>query len=178
MVLTLFISGLLSGSLYALMALALSLSYRSSGVSNFAQGDSATLGAYLLLLMSSSWQWSLWLALPLVLLAAFAIGWLTERLLRPIPAEDHLKSVILTLGIQIFLFGLISSIWGPEQQALPILDDGTVLQISSWQFNRGDILSILIALSLMSGGGFVLRYSRLGIMISASQQNPKEQNPK
>ncbi|MFK7921649.1 MAG: branched-chain amino acid ABC transporter permease [Bacteroidia bacterium] len=172
MALSLLISGLLIGSLYALMALALSLSYRASEVTNFAQGDSATLSVYLLLTLSMSWQWPLWLALPLMFALAFGLAWCTDYLLMRIPSPNHFKSVILTLGLQIFLFGAVSTFWGSEQQALSIFPSSSLLQIGQWQLNSRDLASIVIAIVLMLTLGIGLRYSRLGLMIQASQQNP------
>ncbi len=172
MVLTLLSTGLLIGCLYALMALALSLTYRASEITNFAQGDSASLSAYLLLLLAMSWQWPWYLALPLVLLFAFGLGWLTERLLALIPSPNHFKSVILTLGLQILCFGIITSIWGSEQQSLNIFPTHDLFSLGQWQLNSRDLISIVVAILLMLGVGVGLRYSRLGLMIQASQQNP------
>ncbi|MEM6343022.1 MAG: branched-chain amino acid ABC transporter permease [Bacteroidota bacterium] len=172
MVITLLSTGLLIGCLYALMALALSLSYRASEITNFAQGDTASLSAYLLLLWAMNWQWSLYIALPLVLLFAFGLGWMTERLLAWIPDPNHFKSVILTLGLQILCFGIITSIWGSEQQSLHIFPQADLLTLGQWQFNSRDLISFGVAVLLMLGVGVGLRYSRLGLMIQASQQNP------
>lgn len=172
MPLTLLTTGILIGSLYALMALALSLSYRSSEITNFAQGESATFSVYLLLLLSISWQWPLYVGLPIALVVAFSLGVLTERLLAKIPSPNHFKSVILTLGLQIFLFGALSTIWGSEQQSLNIFPHQTLFHLGQWQINSRDLISLLVAILLMLSVGIGLRYSRLGLQIQASQQNP------
>ncbi|MEL7535000.1 MAG: branched-chain amino acid ABC transporter permease [Bacteroidota bacterium] len=172
MLITLLSSGIMIGCLYALMALALSLTYRSSEITNFAQGDAATLSVYLLFLLAISWQWPLYLALPLILGFAFGLAGLTERLLALIPSPNHFKRVILTLGLQIFFFGIITSIWGSEQQSLNIFPSQKLFSLGQWQLNSRDLISLSVALLLMLGIGIGLRYSRLGLMIQASQQNP------
>src|SRR5260370_7300528 len=61
------VSGLSVGSIYALVALALVIPFKASGVLNFAQGEMVTLGAYIGLVLSTS------LPLPFVAVAALTV---------------------------------------------------------------------------------------------------------
>lgn len=79
------ISGLVTGSLYGLLALGIVLIYRTTGVLNFAYSAISTLGASFLYILETSSGMNFWLALPLCLLFAFALGALLERLFaRPV----------------------------------------------------------------------------------------------
>ena len=112
-------SGLSSGAIYAALALALVLIYRSTGVVNFAQGEMATLSAFI--------AWTLidhgltyWLAFALTLLISFAGGVALERVvIRPVERGPVLTVVILTIGLFIFLGGLMNWIWKAEVRSFP-----------------------------------------------------------
>src|SRR6266581_1346415 len=70
------VSGLSVGSIYALVALALVIPFKASGVLNFAQGEMVTLGAYIGLVLSTS------LPLPFLAVAALAIGLIIKAAIR------------------------------------------------------------------------------------------------
>src|SRR5207253_9974487 len=96
------IAGISVGSIYALVALAIVIPFKSSGVLNFGQGEIVTLGAYLALILTQ-------LALPYpvvvagVLLLGAAGGIIIERILiRPI-----VKAPQFTLVLAPFATGLL-----------------------------------------------------------------------
>ena len=68
------VSGLASGGIYALLALALVIIHRSTGVINFAQGEMATLSTYIAWTLTFNHGWSYWPAFVVTLLASFAGG--------------------------------------------------------------------------------------------------------
>lgn len=72
------IGGLLSGVMYALVALGYVLIYKASGVFNFAQGAMVFFAALTTAGLVDSGL-SLWLALPLTMVAMVVLGLLTER---------------------------------------------------------------------------------------------------
>src|SRR6187402_841725 len=93
------VAGVSVGSIYALVALAIVIPFKASGVLNFGQGEVATLGAYAALVLSQ-FGWSY----PLVAISVIAIGALLgaviERLLiRPIASAPPFTIVIATFAI-------------------------------------------------------------------------------
>ena len=125
------ISGLSTGSLYALVALGIALVYRSNRVLNFAHGDITTAGAFIafgLIMMGLSW----WLSVVLALLAGAVISMLFYFAIL-IPAQrreaTHLGQVILTLGFGLILQGLILWLGDTEPQEFPFpLSDTEVIE--------------------------------------------------
>src|SRR5205085_12527476 len=105
------VAGLASGGIYASLALAIVLIYRSTGVINFAQGEMATFATYL------AWTFlhhgfSFWPAFVLTLLCAFAGGVAIARVvIRPVENRPVLTVVIVTLGLLSLVNGLTSWIW-------------------------------------------------------------------
>lgn len=86
-------SGLATGSLYALTAVAVVVVFRNTRVINLAQGDFAMIAAFLGIVFLKNFQLNYYLMLPLVILCSMLLGVLVERLvMRPI-AEDR-KSVV------------------------------------------------------------------------------------
>src|SRR5881628_1823957 len=105
-------AGIREGAIYAGLALALVIIYRSTRVINFAQGEMATFTTFI--------AWSLmnhglsfWTAFSIVLAIAFAGGVTIERvLIRPVENAPVLTIVIITLGLALLLNGLMRIIWG------------------------------------------------------------------
>ncbi len=99
-------AGIREGAIYAGLALAIVIIYRSTRVINFAQGEMATFTTFI--------AWSLmnhglsfWTAFPIVLAIAFAGGVAIERIvIRPVENAPVLTIVIITLGL-----ALLSSGW-------------------------------------------------------------------
>ena len=56
------ISSIVWGSIYALMGLAMSITYKASEIANFAQGDMAMLSTYITFVLLASVGWPFWLA--------------------------------------------------------------------------------------------------------------------
>ena len=101
------ITGLAAGGIYALVALGFVLIYKASDVINFAQGTLLMVGGYI--------GWGLATAgLPfpvaflLTMLIAGLLGLLVERIiLRPMIGEPIIAVIIVTLGLDSMLRGLV-----------------------------------------------------------------------
>jgi branched-chain amino acid transport system permease protein len=170
------VSGLATGGIYASLALALVLIYRSTRVINFAQGELATLATYV--------AWTLidhgigyWGAFFLTLLIAFAGGVVLERIvIRPVERAPALTIVMVTLGLLIGLNGLVTWIWGGETRTFPSAFSTRTI---GWVHDvLGVAISIqdlgVIAVSLLAVGllAVFFRYTKLGLALRATAVNP------
>src|SRR5215213_5451574 len=91
------VSGLASGAIYASLALALVLIYRSTDVVNFAQGEMATFTTYVAWSLMNNHGLSYWPAFALTLLIAFVGGAAVERVvIRPVEHRPEIVIVIVT----------------------------------------------------------------------------------
>src|SRR6266498_2871222 len=121
------VDGIANGSVYAALALALVLIYRSTGVVNFAQGEMAMFSTFLTWGMTEAG-----VALPLAILAALALsfggGALLERIvIRPVEGRQPLTLVIVTLGLFILINNGAGWIWGFSNRGFPsTFPEGTV----------------------------------------------------
>lgn len=112
--LQLILSGVMVGSIYALVALGWTIIYKCSGVLNLAMGELTLVGAYICL---SFYNWGLPFmpALLASLVVGFALGLLTERLvLRPMIGQPILAVIMITVGLSFFLRALVALIWGTD----------------------------------------------------------------
>jgi branched-chain amino acid transport system permease protein len=98
-----------NGAIYASLALALSIIYRSTGQLNFAQGEMAMFAAFICYVLAAEQGWPVWFA---VLVAVIASG-----LVRPLERRNSLAVVIITLGLFLIVNSVARDIWfGPPRQ--------------------------------------------------------------
>ena len=168
------VSGLATGSIYALVALGLALIYRSTRILNFAHGDMATAGTFLALtLLGLDLSYGPAFILALLFGAALAMTFYFCVL---VPAQRReatlLGQIILTLGLGLILQGLISYFGTPEPRSFPFpLSDtkiyqfgGVVMsQLSLGTFGIGLLASLLFYL--------LVQKTRLGLAMRATSEN-------
>ena len=113
------VSGLASGGIYALLALALVIIHRSTGVINFAQGEMATLSTYVAWTLTVNHGWSYWPAFVATLAISFGGGVGIHRaVIRPVERGSVLRIVIVTIGLLVAINGFVIWQWGGQPQQL------------------------------------------------------------
>ncbi|WP_372023022.1 branched-chain amino acid ABC transporter permease (plasmid) [Tistrella mobilis] len=115
------INGALVGLFYALVGLGIVLIYKASGVVNLAQGALAMTGGYVAWAAASMAGLPGWAAVPVVLAAMFALGLALERVvLRRMTGEAPIMVIMVTLGVEIMLRGVVPGIWGADVKRLDL----------------------------------------------------------
>jgi branched-chain amino acid transport system permease protein len=168
------VAGLASGSIYALLALAIVIIYRSTGVVNFAQGEMATFTTFI--------AWTLvdhgvgyWGAFALTLLIALVGGIALERIVvRPVEGKPVINAVILTIGLFIFLGGLSNWIWKAEVRSFP---PSRPFPTSAWDIggvavSKQDAGILVVMLVLVAVLYALFQFTKLGLALRASALNP------
>src|SRR3954451_22705110 len=167
------LAGIASGSIAALSGLGLVLTYRATGVFNFAHGAVAMFVAYLLWQTNIGWGWPLWLSAPLVLLVAGpGIGVILERLVfRPLETKGASTSekLVATLGVFVVLVGLAQTIWGPVHKTdSPNLFPQTSIHLTSdLRIGANQLAQLVIVLVAAAAILAVFRFTHLGTQIRA-----------
>ena len=105
--------GVVTGSIYAVTASGLVVTYKSTGVFNFAHGAVGMLMAYLYWQLWQGWGWNPVLSLVIVLVVlAPLFALLVERvLMRPLYGATLSTMIVVTLGLFLVLYGIDSTIW-------------------------------------------------------------------
>jgi branched-chain amino acid transport system permease protein len=109
-----------------------------------------------------------------ILVALFAV-WMTAETFsrkRPPRKPTLIGLIIITLGLEMILYGMAGWIWGANQQALPSpVSDTSVRQIGSVVISDLNILVFAVSIFSMSMLFLFFRYSRIGIAMKATAQN-------
>jgi branched-chain amino acid transport system permease protein len=119
------IGGLLSGVMYALVAIGFVLIYKASGVFNFAQGAMVFFAALTCVGFIDKFGVSIWLAIPMTMVVMVLLGLAIERVvLRPLVNQPEITLFMATIGLAFFIEGLAQLVWGSQvhRLELPIED--------------------------------------------------------
>lgn len=164
--LELLLNGALTGLMYSLVALGFVLIYKSAGVPNLAQGALVMTAAYAVWIFTS-YGLPLWLAIPLGAALMFALGLLIERfLLRRMVGQPVIMVVMLTLGIEILLRGLVPGVLGATPKSLNAGIGLSPVIIGDIFLNRAYIVGGVVAL-LLIGASLLFFRTRLGTKMRA-----------
>ena len=108
------IAGLQAGpSTYAMLALAVVLILKATDVPNFATADMGLVPTFVGWQLMDSFGLSYWVAIPLAIVFGMALALVIERIaIRPILAESHFATVLMTIGIFVVLSAVIQLISG------------------------------------------------------------------
>ncbi|MCC7681454.1 branched-chain amino acid ABC transporter permease [Janthinobacterium sp. FW305-128] len=148
------IGGLLSGVMYALVAIGFVLIYKASGVFNFAQGAMVFFAALTCVGIMDKFGLSLWLAIPLTMVTMIVLGMAIERVvLRPLVNQPEITLFMATIGLTFFIEGLAQLMWGSqvhkldlpiEDVPMPFLMDHFNIIISQFDMVAAGICALLV----------------------------------
>jgi branched-chain amino acid transport system permease protein len=180
-VLQLITNGLTNGAIYGLMAVTLVIVYRTTGHLNFAQGEMATMGCFLVFTLAVQHGTPYWIAIPAVMLVSMLVGALLQRtLVAPIERRGGLGIVLVTLGLFLVINALDGAIWGldPVGATHPFPgqpDDQVVLLDGPPQFAiRYATLGIWLTLAIVVAAlWWLLQRTKLGLSYRAVAANPE-----
>lgn len=167
------VSGIAVGSTYALMGMAMVLIYKTSEVPNFAQGEMGLVAAFFAYMLLDSYGLPLTVAIPLTLAVAFALGALLEfAVLRRAKNPSILSVIVITIGLEMVLLGMVSWKFGADQKTLPFpISPYDSVALGDIYISGLELLTLGIALTLMVVLFLFLRTTRLGMAMQATQQN-------
>jgi len=165
--LELMVSGVMMGSIYALVALGLVLIYKSSQVLNFAQGDMLLVGSFM--------SWTLfqlpipiWLAFPAILAFAGLMGLVLERVaIRPLIGQPLLALIMMTIALSTILRGFQSLFWGGVPRKLPDFIPFQPFSIGPVHIPPKHFFAFLIAIFLVALLTAFFRWTKPGLNMRA-----------
>ena len=166
-------SGLASGGIYASLAVAIVLIYRSTRVINFAQGEMGMFMTFVALWLIDA-GWPYWGAFFATLAMAFLGGVLLERIvIRPIESAPAVTIVIVTVGLLIALNGAAFWIWGGETRSFPSAFSTRPIRIGGVAFSIQDFGIIGVSLVAVFLLYLFFRFTKAGLALRAAALNPE-----
>ena len=124
MFLQLTISGLSQGAIYALVALSLTVVYRSTTIVNFGHGDFVMAGPFVSYVLPVMLGIAFLPAAVLSVLALFILGLCFSRgLIRPIRGGPHIGFALMCIAVGFVMRGIARIVWGREVLPIPSVFD-------------------------------------------------------
>jgi branched-chain amino acid transport system permease protein len=162
------VTGALTGLLFALISMGFIIIYRAGRVFNLAQGEVLVVGAFLVWTFAMYLGLPIWLALLLGLLASFVLGLVIERvILRPLVGEELFALVMVTIGLMVFLRGLVLVIWGADVHFIPSIVPMKGIKVGSLFFDRGLVYGGILTIVLAGLFSWFFNHTRTGMEMTA-----------
>jgi len=170
--LQLFLSGMATGSIYALAALGFTLLWQASGTINFAQGEFVMLPAFMMLAFSA-------MGAPLILsflftcaVAVLVLGWGFKRgIADPLLKFGMMPIVVATIGLAIAMRNGIRAGYSAEAHPFPSLFADKLFNIAGVTVTLADVGTLALALVLVLGTQAFLAKTVTGRAMQAVAQN-------
>lgn len=166
------IVGVFTGGSYALLAVSITLMYRSTGFLSFAHAGFASVGAYVYADLAGSRGWPVAVAAMVAVVITIAYGLIVERILRPVRDASGATKMIATLGIVQLTTALILLVYGFEPTSAPLLLPDSSIAVGDVRIAHQQ--SAILVLAALSAGllGWFLKTTRFGTAIRAVAGNP------
>ena len=171
------LSGLVAGSIYALLAVAVVTVFKTTDVPNFAQGEIFMVGGYIALFLLLVLEWPYWLTIPVTLAGVALIALVFERVV--LEKVIHSKGVavqmvIATLGLAYVLKGAVRQTGlGDSPRSLPSPVSSDVFMIGDAFLTRLDLVIFVVAVTTMVLLFLMFNYTRIGKAMRAVGMNPR-----
>jgi branched-chain amino acid transport system permease protein len=174
------LSGIFVGLVYGLLGVGLVVVYRGSRVVNFAYGETGMLGAFVFSdirfgssASSLSRDHGLWLALPVGVLVAAALGALTERLVvRPLRNAPRIRPLVGTFAVASLFFIYATRRWGLNARYQVPLIKGDGIRVLGLQVVPEQMLIVLVSAAALVGLWALYRYTAFGLRLRATALDP------
>ncbi|HEY5209262.1 MAG TPA: ABC transporter permease [Stellaceae bacterium] len=168
------VGGLLQGSVFAIIALGITLVYRVTGIINLAQGGFCILGALTLYTFQVEWSWPLPLAFIAAMAATTAFG-VALGAATFVPALSRLPNssmLMLTAGLLTFIGGLALVVWGSQPFIVPPFSGEQPIAILGVLVPSQGLWIGGIALLIIAGVWYLMARTATGMALITCAENP------
>jgi len=170
--LQLLILGLLEGGLYAIVAAAIVLVYKSTHVVSLAHGQIMAFGALAFWFALVHLKLPLILALVVALAFAGLLGWLIERLaMRPLIGQPLFAAFLTTFAVFLMFDGIFQLILKGESTSFSKYLPGGTVSIAGVFIGVAQIVSMGISLLVFAGLAFFFQFTKLGLGMRATAED-------
>jgi branched-chain amino acid transport system permease protein len=174
-----FVNGLADGSIYALLALALVVVFRSTGQLNFAQGEIGTMGAFFVSTLTLSGL-PVWLSIGCAMVLGFLVSAGVERIVvRPIEHRNPGAVIVALIGVFLAVNQIVAMIWGVDARSLPSVfpddaDDFVTIGGAPIRIARLGTIGVLIVVLFLLW--LMFNKTKVGLAMRAVANNQESSN--
>lgn len=166
-------SGLTSGAVYAFVALAFSVTFSSSGIVNFAQGQFVMVGGMAAASLNSTFDVPVFMAMMLGVavsgIAGLVIG---VGFILPMLHRGEFTLILITLGLGIVFEAVALIVWGTDPQSLGSLIDTDALRLGGASLTMDSMIIIVMVFVTLAGYYVFARFTRWGRAMRATSIDP------
>lgn len=168
------LSGLATGSIYALAAIGFTLVWQAAQTVNFAQGEFVMLPAFFVLAAMGIFGVSFLPAMLIGLVVAlFVLGVLFKKLIvEPILPHGGITLIIATMALGIFLKESVKEFYSAEAQPFPSMFPNDPIDFFGAVLSLRDMLNLGLSLAIVIVLTLFLNRTRTGRCMQATAQNP------
>ena len=162
------VAGVVAGSLYGLAATGLVLTYKTSGVFNFAHGAIGAAAAYLVYDLRDQAGWPAWLAIALTVgVAAPLLGLLLSLLAARLASVSTARRVVGTVGVLLLVQGVVQLRYGVAAITFHTSLPTSTFRVLGVNVGYDQLITALVALAAVAGLEVLFRTTRLGLQMRA-----------
>lgn len=166
------VSGLMTGLIYGLMGLGLSVIFGVARLVNFAHGEMMTLAMYASVLLFFTLDINPFIAALPVAVAFFLFGYaLQSTVLHPFVTRPEHSQFMLLLAIAVVLTNGLLIIFGPDARSVSLDSMLEPIELGSLLIDRGKFYAALVALGAAAGLFGFFHWTRTGMAIRACADN-------
>lgn len=166
-------AGILSGGLYALIGLGISLVFGVLGLMNLAHGELVIAGAYLASLLVVDFGWDPLLALPLAMAGVALIAYPLQRyLLTPLLRGDKSAPLVATFGLSLLAQALFQGVFGTHPKSLPAPYADSGISVLGLRIQTIYLIAFALTAVLCAATHLVLTRTRAGSAVRAASADP------
>lgn len=167
--------GIVTGSIYAITASGLVVTYTATGIFNFAHGAVGMLLAYVYWQLWQGWGWNPVLSLVIVLVVlAPVFALLVERvLMRPLYGATLNTMIVVTLGLFLLLYGITGTIWNQSTtRNLPEWFAGDQVDVLNVNLTYEQLITVGCAVLVAAALWLLFKRTRMGVSMRAVVDDP------
>ena len=166
------ISGVLTGLIYGLMALGLSVIYGVVRVVNFAHGEMMTIAMYAVIALFGAWKIDPFLAVLPVAGAFFALGYLMQSgLINPFITRPEHSQFILMVAVAIIMVNVMLMVFGPSARNVQVDYQLDSFEIGLLLVDKARLYAAGVALATSAALFLFFKFSLTGKAIRACADN-------
>ena len=168
----LIVSGVAAGALYALVAIGLVLIYKATGIVNFAQGESVTIGAYMGWLFVTEFHLPYFPAIAAVMLASGILGMVIERVAyRPLIKSPAFTVLLATLAVGLIVKNAIRLVWQDTPRTISGVLSAEPIELGGVFITPERVAIMVTVAAVVIALMLFFRYTKLGKAMRATAQS-------
>jgi branched-chain amino acid transport system permease protein len=167
--LQLVVSGVVTGGIYALIAIGFVVVYKATGVINFATGELMMMGAFFAWTAMTAAGAPFAVAVVAAAAGSALVGAAVERVvLRPLLGQRTISVIMVTIGLSSVFRGIAQIVWSAEYRSFPAIFPRRPIQLGPVLLPSRQAYPFLIALAAIALLWALFRFTRTGTAMRAT----------